>query len=139
MSRQVINTLFPSDALRGTSRVRLPLLCEVHPSMREPTPASPAAGGKKLETLIQECDFDGRAIADPEALHDLSPLAACFDSGGPQHSLVYTGLEGAGPHLAFLTAKVHFSVSSGHKSESLAGPLEVRIHSYTIIVSTSRM
>ena len=73
----------------------------------------------------QECDFDGRAVSSPGALSDLSPLAACFDSGGPQHSLVYTGLEGAGPHLAFLTAKVHFSVNPEHKSESMAGPMEV--------------
>eukprot|EP00752_Nemacystus_decipiens_P004977 g4526.t1 len=73
----------------------------------------------------KECDFDGRAIPCPGASNDLAPLAACFDSGGPQHSLVYTGLQGAGPHLAFLTAKVHFSVNADHKSESATGPMEV--------------
>lgn len=79
--------------------------------------------------MMQECDFDGRAIPNPEAKSDLSPLAACFDSsGGPQHSLVYTGLEGAGPHLALLTAKVYFSVNPEHKCETLAGPMQVRIY-----------
>eukprot|EP00903_Cladosiphon_okamuranus_P012500 g11705.t1 len=61
-------------------------------------------------------------------MSDLSPLAACFNSsGGPQHSLVYTGLEGAGPHLALLSAKVYFSVTPEHKCETMAGPMEVGV------------
>jgi len=73
---------------------------------------------------MQEVDFEGRA-KDPELLKDVA-LAACFDSGSnTQHHLVYTGLEGAGPHLAFLGATVCFSVSPEHVVEKLAGPMEV--------------
>eukprot|EP00752_Nemacystus_decipiens_P004978 g4527.t1 len=73
----------------------------------------------------QECDFEGRAALDPEQL-EVSPLAACFNSGSLDQHLVYTGLnKGVGSHLPFLAATVYFSVRSGQKVERAAGPMQV--------------
>ncbi|CAM9864859.1 unnamed protein product [Ectocarpus fasciculatus] len=46
-------------------------------------------------------------------------------SGSLEQHLVFTGLVGAGPHLAYLSTNVYFSINSGRPLERAAGPMQV--------------
>ncbi|CAB1119813.1 unnamed protein product [Ectocarpus sp. CCAP 1310/34] len=68
----------------------------------------------------------GRAVAQPQESVDRSPLATFLLSGSREQHLVFTELDGAGPHLAHLTPTVHFSITAGHSLERAGGPMQVR-------------